>query len=40
MYLPPHFAETDRDRIHDVIRAHAFGTLVSVVDGEIGRAHV
>ena len=33
MYLPPHFAETDRDRIHDVIRAHAFGTLVSVIDG-------
>ena len=33
MYLPPHFAETDRDRIHDFIRAHAFGTLVSVTDG-------
>jgi transcriptional regulator len=33
MYLPPHFAETDRDRVHDFIRAHAFGTLVSVVDG-------
>jgi transcriptional regulator len=33
MYLPPHFAETDRDRIHDFIRAHAFGTLVSVING-------
>lgn len=33
MYLPPHFAETDRERLHGFIRAHAFGTLVSVIDG-------
>lgn len=33
MYLPPHFAETDRDRLHAFVRAHAFGTLVSVIDG-------
>lgn len=29
MYQPPHFIETDRDRLHGLIRAHPLGLLVS-----------
>lgn len=30
MYLPAHFAETRLDVLHDAIRAHPLGTLISV----------
>lgn len=33
MYVPPHFAETDRAALHDFIEAHAFGLLVSQSGG-------
>lgn len=33
MYLPPHFEETRLDVLHDVIRAHPLGTLITVADG-------
>lgn len=29
MYIPAHFAQSDRDRVFDLIEAHAFGLLVS-----------
>lgn len=29
MYQPPHFIETDRDRLHALIRAHPLGLLIS-----------
>jgi transcriptional regulator len=29
MYIPAHFSETRRDVLHDLIRRHSFGTLVS-----------
>lgn len=34
MYNPPHFRETDRDRLHAFIRAHPLGLLIS--SGEQG----
>lgn len=34
MYLPPHFAETRTDVLHDAIRAHPLGTLIRVADGQ------
>ena len=33
MYVPPHFAETDRTKLHDFIEQNGFGLLVSQVDG-------
>jgi transcriptional regulator len=33
MYVPRPFAETDVGRLHALVRAHPFATLVSVVDG-------
>jgi transcriptional regulator len=33
MYVPPHFAETDPDTLHDFIDRHSFGLLVSQTDG-------
>ena len=30
MYLPSHFAESDVNRLHDLIRAHPLGTLVTL----------
>jgi transcriptional regulator len=40
MYVPRHFAETDRDELHAHIRAHGFATLVSVCDGAPFATHV
>lgn len=34
MYIPAHFAESDRNTLHDFIEQHAFGLLVSQHDGE------
>jgi transcriptional regulator len=33
MYIPAHFAVTDKARLHDFIEAHAFGLLVSTEGG-------
>lgn len=33
MYVPPHFAVTDRDALHEFIERHSFGLLVSQVGG-------
>lgn len=33
MYIPPHFAENDHERLHAFMRANGFGTLISVIDG-------
>ncbi|QDU20106.1 FMN-binding negative transcriptional regulator [Urbifossiella limnaea] len=33
MYVPPHFAETDQDKLHDFINSHSFGLLVSQLGG-------
>jgi transcriptional regulator len=40
MYVPKHFAETDVARLHALMRAHAFATLVSVIDGVPFATHV
>ncbi len=40
MYLPPHFAETDRDALHDLIERYSFGLLVSQVDGTPFATHL
>ena len=33
MYIPPHFAQHDRDALFDLIEAHSFGALVTAPDG-------
>jgi transcriptional regulator len=33
MYVPPHFAESDRAKLFDFIESHSFGLLVSQVGG-------
>jgi transcriptional regulator len=38
-YTPPHFAETERERLLDFIRARTFGTLIAVLNGEAVLAH-
>ncbi len=40
MYVPQHFAETDVARLHALIHAHAFATLVSVIDYAPFATHV
>jgi transcriptional regulator len=40
MYVPPHFAETDRVTLHEFIERHSFGLLVSQVDGEPFATHL
>jgi len=40
MYVPRHFAETEQGRLHALVRAHGFATLVSVLDGEPFATHV
>lgn len=40
MYVPPHFAETDRARLHDFIERHSFGLLVSQLGGEPFATHL
>ena len=34
MYLPPHFAATDPEALHELIRAHPLGALITC--GELG----
>jgi transcriptional regulator len=38
-YTPPHFAETDRDRLGQFIRERTFGTFAAVLNGEAVIAH-
>ncbi|MDY3554533.1 FMN-binding negative transcriptional regulator [Gemmata sp. JC717] len=40
MYTPPHFAEDDRDALHDLIERYSFGLLVSRVAGEPFATHL
>jgi transcriptional regulator len=40
MYVPPHFAETDRVALHDFIDAHSFGLLVSELSGAPFATHL
>lgn len=40
MYTPPHFAETDRTALHDLIERYSFGLLVCQVAGEPFATHL
>ncbi len=40
MYVPPHFAVSDRAALHDFIEAHSFGLLVSRVAGAPFATHL
>jgi transcriptional regulator len=40
MYVPPHFAETDLDRLHDFVEQHSFGLLISELDGAPFATHL
>lgn len=40
MYQPTHFAQTDERTLWDFVDEHAFGTLLTVVDGQPFASHV
>jgi transcriptional regulator len=40
MYIPRHFAVTDRDEIFAFVEANAFGQLVSQVEGRLFASHL
>jgi transcriptional regulator len=40
MYIPSHFAVTDPDEIFAFVEAHAFGQLVSQVEGRLFASHL
>ena len=40
MYIPPHFAETDRDALHAFIEKYNFGLLISQLDGAPFGSHL
>src|SRR5258708_30635921 len=40
MYIPAAFRESRSETLHEWIRAYSFGTLVSVVDGELFATHM
>jgi transcriptional regulator len=40
MYIPTHFAETDRAKLHAFIEANSFGLLVSTHEGELFATHL
>lgn len=40
MYVPPHFAETDREKLFDFIERHSFGLLVNQLDGAPFASHL
>jgi transcriptional regulator len=40
VYVPRHFAETDCERVREIVIAHPFATLVSHVRGELFATHV
>jgi transcriptional regulator len=40
MYIPSHFAESDRRVLHDLIRTHSFGLLVTTVEDDLLASHL
>ena len=40
MYVPSHFAESDTERLHEFIRAHPLGTLVTLTPNGLNADHV
>lgn len=40
MYIPRHFAVTDRDEIFAFVEANAFGQLISLVEGRFFASHL
>jgi transcriptional regulator len=40
MFVPPHFAESDPTKLHDLIERHSFGLLVSQSGGEPFATHL
>jgi len=40
MYIPTHFAQTDERTLWDFVDEHAFGTLLTVVDGQPFASHL
>lgn len=40
MYVPPHFAESDRNTLHDFVERHSFGLLVSRLGGGPFASHL
>src|SRR5688572_14205095 len=40
MYIPKHFAQTDERTLWDFVDEHAFGTLLTVVDGQPFASHL
>ena len=40
MFKPPIFVEEREEIIHDLIHSNSFGTLISIVDGEIAADHL
>ena len=40
MYIPPSFAETDLNKLHDFIEQHSFATLVSQGDANLVATHL
>ena len=40
MYLPSHFAEARVEVLHDLIRAHPFGTLVVLASNGLDANHI
>src|SRR5262245_53081218 len=40
MYRPPAFREERREVLHELIRHHSFGTLVSLLEGELFSTHL
>lgn len=40
MYVPPHFAQSDRDTLHGFVERHSFGLLVSQLDGQPFATHI
>lgn len=40
MYTPAHFALTDSEGLHDLIRSHPLGTLVTQAEGHLDANHI
>lgn len=40
MYIPSHFAETDREKLFEFIERHSFGLLISTLEGEPFATHL
>lgn len=40
MYAPPHFREHDLRRIHEIVRRHGFGTIVTHHEGQTFSTHI